>query len=80
SSQSSDYELIVTEDGFYRIVFHQFHERYLGEYQAVITNSTSTVRTKIIRVIGQQAPVFTQALPKFIQIKTGEKLTIECMA
>ncbi|CAF4635994.1 unnamed protein product, partial [Rotaria magnacalcarata] len=80
SSHSSDYELIVTEDGLYRIVFHQFHERYLGEYQAVITTTTSTIRTKIIRVIGQQAPVFTQALPKFIQIKTGEKLTIECMA
>ncbi|CAF4672945.1 unnamed protein product, partial [Rotaria magnacalcarata] len=30
SSHSSDYELIVTEDGLYRIVFHQFHERYLG--------------------------------------------------
>ena len=33
---SSDYELIVTEDGLYRIVFHQFNERYIGEYQAVI--------------------------------------------
>ncbi|CAF2489671.1 unnamed protein product [Rotaria sp. Silwood2] len=80
SSTSSDYELIVTEDGFYRIRFYHFHERYLGEYQAVITTSTSSIRTKKIRVVGQQAPIFTQAPPKFIQIKTGEKLTIECMA
>ncbi|CAF3618249.1 unnamed protein product [Rotaria sordida] len=79
SSTSSDYELIVTEDGYYRIKFHHFHERYLGEYQAVITTSAGSVRTKIVRVVGQQAPVFTQAPPKFIQIKSGEKLTIECM-
>ncbi len=80
SSNSSDYELIVTEDGLYRIVFHQFHERYLGEYQAIITSTAGTIRTKVIRVIGQQAPIFTQAPPKNIQIKTGEKLTIECIA
>ncbi|CAF4325388.1 unnamed protein product, partial [Adineta steineri] len=75
SSNSSDYELIVTEDGTYRIVFNQFHERYLGEYQAIITSTAGTIRTKVIRVVGQQAPIFTQAPPKFIQIKTGEKLT-----
>ncbi|CAF3575459.1 unnamed protein product [Adineta steineri] len=80
SSNSSDYELIVTEDGTYRIVFNQFHERYLGEYQAIITSTAGTIRTKVIRVVGQQAPIFTQAPPKFIQIKTGEKLTIECTA
>jgi hemicentin len=80
SGNSSDYELVVTEDGLYRIIFHQFHERYLGEYQAIITSTTGTIRTRIIRVVGQQAPMFTQAPPKFIQIKTGEKLTIECMA
>lgn len=80
SSNSPDYQLVVTEDGRYRIVFRQFHERYLGEYQAVITSTAGTVRTRKIIVIGQQAPVFTQAPPKFIQIKTGEKLTIECMA
>ena len=80
SSNSPDYQLVVTEDGRYRIVFRQFHERYLGEYQAVITSSAGTVRTRKIIVVGQQAPVFTQAPPKFIQIKTGEKLTIECMA
>lgn len=77
---SPDYELVVTEDGFYRIVFHHFHERYLGEYQSVITSTAGTIRTKVIRVVGQQAPVFTQAPPKFIQLKAGEKLTIECMA
>jgi hemicentin len=80
-ANSADYDLVVTDDGFYRIVFHHFDERYLGEYQAVIvTQTTQTIRTKIIRVVGQQAPVFTQAPPKFIQIKTGEKLTIECTA
>jgi hemicentin len=80
SSKSSDYELIVTEDGFYRIVFKHFDERYLGEYQAIITSTAGTIRTKVIRVVGQQAPIFTQAPPKFIQIKTGDKLTIECIA
>jgi hemicentin len=80
SSHSSDYELIVTEDGYYRIVFRQFHERYLGEYQAVITSTAGTIRTRKIQVVGQQAPIFTQAPPKFIQMKTGEKLTIECTA
>jgi hemicentin len=80
SGNSSDYELVVTEDSFYRIVFHRFDERYLGEYQAIIKSIGGTIQTKTIRVIGQQAPIFTQAPPKFIQIKTGEKLTIECMA
>ena len=80
SNNSADYELVVTEDGRYRIVFRQFHERYLGEYQAIITSSAGTIRTRKIIVVGQQAPVFSQAPPKFIQIKSGETLTIECMA
>lgn len=79
-AKSTDYELVSTDDGFHRIVFYNFDERYLGEYQAVITSRSGTIRTRIIQVIGQQAPVFTQAPPKFIQLKTGEKLTIECMA
>ena len=79
-AKSSDYELITTEDGFHRIVFLNFDERYLGQYQAVITSRSGTIRTRVIQVIGQQAPVFTQAPPKFIQIKTGDKLTIECTA
>jgi len=80
SSHSPDYELIVTEDGRYRILFRHFDERYLGEYQAIIKSNAGTIRTRKIIVVGQQAPIFTQAPPKFIQIKTGEKLTIECMA
>ena len=80
SRNSSDYELVVTEDGIYRIIFHNFDERYLGEYQAIITSTAGSIRTRTVRVIGQQAPIFTQAPPKFIQLKTGEKLTIECMA
>ncbi|CAF0916357.1 unnamed protein product [Adineta ricciae] len=79
SDNSPDYELVVTEDGIYRIVFHHFDERYLGEYQAIITSTAGSIRTRVIRVVGQQAPIFTQAPPKFIQIKTGERLTIECM-
>ena len=77
---SPDYEFIVTEDGVYRIVFHRFDEKYLGEYQAIITSTAGSIRTRKIIVIGQQAPIFTQAPPKFIQIKTGEKLTIELTA
>jgi len=77
SSNSSDYELIVTEDGLYRIVFHQFNERYIGEYQAIITSTAGTIKTKKIKVTGQQIPIFTQEPPKFLQVKTGEKLTIE---
>ena len=80
SGNSPDYELVVTEDGRYRIVFRQFHERYLGEYQAIITSIVGSIRTRKIIVVGQQAPLFTQAPPKFIQIKTGERLTIECTA
>ena len=80
SSNSPDYDLIVTEDDLYRIKFHQFDERYLGEYQAIITSNAGTVRTRKVRVIGQQAPIFTATPPKFIQIKTGERLTVECMA
>jgi hemicentin len=79
-AKSSDYELVVTDDGYYRIIFNNFDERYLGEYQAVIVTKTTTIRTKIVRVVGQQAPVFSQAPPKFIQLKTGDKLTIECTA
>lgn len=79
-AESADYEIIVTEDGHHRIVFHQFNAHYLGEYQAVITNSAGTLKSKKVKVTGQQTPMFTQEPPKFIQIKTGEKLTIECTA
>jgi hemicentin len=79
STNSKDYELVVTEDGFYRIIFHNFDERYLGEYQAIIKSIGGTIRTRIVRIVGQQAPIFTKAPPKFIQIKTGDKLTIECI-
>ncbi|CAF4747141.1 unnamed protein product, partial [Rotaria sp. Silwood1] len=77
-SNSPDYELIVTDDGYYRLIFHHFNEHYLGEYQAVITSSAGTIKTKKIKVTGQQIPIFTQEPPKFLQVKTGEKLTIEC--
>lgn len=80
TQNSSDYEFIVTQEGYYRIKFHHFHERYLGQYQAVITSSAGTIKTRTIHVVGQQAPVFTQAPPKFIEIKTGDRLTVECMA
>ncbi|CAF4039765.1 unnamed protein product, partial [Rotaria magnacalcarata] len=78
STNSTDYELIATEDGHYRLVFHQFNEHYLGEYQAIITNSAGTIKTKKVKVTGQQMPFFTQELPQFVQVKTGEKITIEC--
>ncbi|CAF4411465.1 unnamed protein product, partial [Rotaria socialis] len=78
STDSTDYELIATEDGHYRLVFHQFNEHYLGEYQAIITSSAGTIKTKKVKVTGQQIPFFTQELPQFVQVKTGEKLTIEC--
>jgi hemicentin len=80
STDSSDYSIIVTEEGLYRIVFNQFNERYIGEYHAVITSSAGTLKTKKVKVTGQQIPLFTQEPPKFIQVKTGEKLTVECSA
>jgi hemicentin len=80
ADSSSDYDFVVTEDGLYRIVFHQFNERYIGEYQAVITSSAGTIKTKKVKVTGQQVPIFTQEPPKSLQVKTGEKLTVECTA
>ena len=77
---STDYSIIVTDDGLYRLVFHQFTEKYLGEFQAVITSSAGTMKTKKAKVTGQQVPLFIQEPPKTIQVKTGEKLTIECTA
>ncbi|CAF1655594.1 unnamed protein product, partial [Adineta ricciae] len=77
---SPDYDLIITDDGLYRIVFRQFNERYIGEYQAVISNSAGTLKTKKVKVTGQQVPTFTQEPPQFLQVKTGEKLTIDCTA
>ena len=77
---STDYEVIITDDGLYRLVFHQFNERYIGEYQAVITSTAGTIKTKKVKVTGQQIPVFTQEPPKSLQVKTGEKLTVECTA
>ena len=79
-ANSVDYEIIVTDDGLYRLVFRQFNERYIGEFQAVITSTAGTIKTKKVKVTGQQTPLFTQEPPKFLQVKTGEKLTIECMA
>lgn len=78
AADSTDYEFITTEDGHYRIVFRQFNERYLGEFQAVVTNSAGVIKSKKAKVAGQQVPFFTQELPQFIQVKTGEKITIEC--
>ena len=80
TGDSSDYEIIATDDGLYRLVFRQFTERYIGEYQAVITSTAGTIKTKKAKVTGQQIPLFTQEPPKSIQVKTGEKLTIECVA
>lgn len=80
SADSADYSMIITDDGLYRLVFQQFSERYLGEYQAVITSSAGTMKTKKAKVTGQQVPLFIQEPPKSIQVKTGEKLTIECTA
>ena len=80
SSDATDYNLVITEDGLYRLVFHQFHERYLGEYQAIITNTAGTLKTKKVKVTGQQQPIFTQEPPRTIQVKTGEKVTVECTA
>jgi hemicentin len=80
STNSPDYDIIVTEDGLYRIVFRQFNERYIGEYQAVLTSSAGTIKTKKVKVTGQQIPIFTQEPSKFLQVKTGEKLTVECTA
>jgi len=77
---STDYEIIVTDDGLYRLVFRQFNERYIGEFQAVITSTAGTIKTKKVKVTGQQIPVFTSEPPKFLQVKTGEKLTVECTA
>lgn len=77
---SPDYELIITDDGLYRLVFRQFSERYIGEFQAVITSTAGTVKTKKVKVTGQQTPIFTTEPPKFLQVKTGEKLTVECTA
>lgn len=79
-ADSPDYEIIATEDGLYRLVFRHFTERYIGEYQAVITSTAGSVKTKKAKVTGQQIPLFTQEPPKSIQVKTGEKLTIECTA
>lgn len=79
-AESPDYKIIITDDGLYRLVFNQFNERYIGEYQAVITSSAGTVKTKKVKVTGQQMPVFTQEPPKVLQVKTGEKVTVECTA
>ena len=80
SGDSADYKIIQTEDGLYRLVFQQFHEHFIGEYQAVITSTAGTIKTKKAKVTGQQVPLFVQEPPQFLQIKTGEKLTVECTA
>ena len=79
-SDSTDYKFIVSEDDLYRLVFQQFSERYLGEYQAVITSTAGTLKTKKAKVTGQQQPIFIQEPPRSIQVKTGEKVTVECTA
>jgi hemicentin len=75
-----DYHVVVTDDGLCRLVFDKFDERFIGEYQAVINNSAGTIKTKKVKVTGQQIPMFTQEPPEAVQVKTGEKLTVECMA
>ena len=77
---SPDYKFVVTDDGLYRLVFQQFSQGYIGEYQAIITSTAGTIKTKKAKVTGQQTPTFTQEPPKSVQVKTGEKLTVECIA
>ena len=78
-TDSLDYDFIVTEDGCYRVVFPQFHERYLGEYQAVMTSSAGTIKTRKVKITGQQIPKFIQEPPRFCQARAGDKLTVECL-
>ncbi|CAF0818885.1 unnamed protein product [Didymodactylos carnosus] len=79
TSMTERIEIIETEET-YRLVFRSFDARFAGEYQAIIQNGGGIIKTKKIRVTAQQAPQFTQALPQFITVKTGEKLTIEVRA